>query len=966
MERKSKGRYARACRLKSFFSWKGFLNIVTNRSVDLRLNIMPTSKNSMNSLRRGARSLLGWWSNGTGPAGVDRSKPTTTWSETLSLTSATPLARLAANPNDRASRSLGPTERAWLVGCLAAAAVFHSYPAGAQLPVARIAQVFPPGGKTGSTFDVTVAGSDLEDAVKLQFSHSGVTAESKGGNQFAVTIASNTPPGVYEVRFLGRFGLSNPRAFVVGSRPESTVSNTNGSPASASGLAVDTTVNGRVEANSVAWFKFSAKKGQRLFLECEAEAIDSRLDPVLTVLNSAGHELERARTTGLVDFLAPGDGVFLLKLHDFLYRGGGDQFYRLTLSSGPRLDFIVPAAGLPGSKTNYTVYGRNLPGSKPVKGQSIDGKPLEQLTVEISIPADKQARRLNTGLLIRPATAALDGFDYRLTTPKGVSNPFLLGIATAPVLLEAEPNNKPSAAQTLNPPCEVTGDFSSPTDQDWYTFQAKKGDVLWIEVFSQRLGFGTDPFVLVQKVGQDAKGQATTEDVLELADSDTNLGDREFNTISRDPVGRFEAKEDGTYRLLVRDLFIRAENASRPLYRLSVRRETPDFRLVAMTLVPRFKADAKNIGVGVPLLRRGETIALKVLAFRRDGFNGDIELAIEEPPAGLIFAGDRIEAGKSSTFILLTAAEDAPAFAGPLRLVGRARVGEKELVRDTRGGTLTYAVGNIDNERPKARLAREFTLAISAQETAPISIYPSEKKQLEAAANAKLKVPLQITRRADFNATFKLKPLGPGNQDALKEIEVDGKATNATLTLDFGALKLAPGTYIFAAQTQTTGKYRDNPEAAAFAEAAAKEADKTAGELAAAAKKAGEEFAAAEKAAGEAETAAKLAAEKLATATAALQKAPEDAKLAAERDSVSSAATAATEKSKASQAAKEKAAHAKTAAEAKSAEAKTRKETAAARAKEMSERAKPKDATIQVQSAPIYVKLTPVEQAKSK
>jgi hypothetical protein len=444
------------------------------------------------------------------------------------------------------------------------------------------------------------------------------------------------------------------------------------------------------------------------------------------------------------------------------------------------------------------------------------------------------------------------------------------------------------------------------------------------------------------------------------------LGDREFNTISRDPVGRFEAKEDGTYRLLVRDLFIRAENASRPLYRLSVRRETPDFRLVAMTLVPRFKADAKNIGVGVPLLRRGETIALKVLAFRRDGFNGDIELAIEEPPAGLIFAGDRIEAGKSSTFILLTAAEDAPAFAGPLRLVGRARVGEKELVRDTRGGTLTYAVGNIDNERPKARLAREFTLAISAQETAPISIYPSEKKQLEAAANAKLKVPLQITRRADFNATFKLKPLGPGNQDALKEIEVDGKATNATLTLDFGALKLAPGTYIFAAQTQTTGKYRDNPEAAAFAEAAAKEADKTAGELAAAAKKAGEEFAAAEKAAGEAETAAKLAAEKLATATAALQKAPEDAKLAAERDSVSSAATAATEKSKASQAAKEKAAHAKTAAEAKSAEAKTRKETAAARAKEMSERAKPKDATIQVQSAPIYVKLTPVEQAKSK
>jgi hypothetical protein len=806
----------------------------------------------------------------------------------------------------------------------------------------------------------------LEDAVRLQFSHPGFTAAPKGGNQFVVTIASNTPPGVYEARFLGRFGLSNPRAFVVGTRAEATVANTNISLATASVLAVDATVNGRVEPNSVAWFKFSAKKGQRLLLECDAEAIDSRLDPVLLVLDSAGHELERTRTTGLIDFLAPKDGVFLVKLHDFLFRGGEAQFFRLTLSSGPRLDFILPAAGLPGTKTNYTLYGRNLPGGKPAKGETIDGKPLEQLTMEISIPSEDQARRLHTGLLIRPATAALDGFDYRLKTPKGISNPFLLGIATAPVILEAEPNDRPATAQKLVTPCEVTGDFSAAGDQDWFTFPAKKGDVLWIEVFSQRLGFATDPFVLVQRVGKNPQNQETAEEVLELGDSDTNLGDREFNTSSRDPAGRFEAKEDGAYRLVVRDLFYRAENANRALYRLSLRRETPDFRLVALSLAPRLKADAKNIGVGVPLLRRGETIALRVLAFRRDGFNGEIGLSIEQPPAGLTFAGDRIESGKNSTYILLTASEDAPAFAGPIKLVGRARVGEKEIVREARGGTLTHAVGNIDTERPKARLARDLTLAISEQENAPLSISPTEKKVLETAANEKLQVPLRITRRGDFNASFKLKPIGPGNQESLKEFDVDGKATNATLTLDFGALKLAPGTYVFAAQTQTAGKYRDNPEAAAFAEAAAKEADKSAGDLGAAAKKAGEEFVAAEKAAAEAEAAAKGAAEKLATADAALQKTPEDAKLAAERDTASKAAAEANEKAKAALAAKEKAAQTKTTAEAKSAEAKARKEATAARAKETSDRAKPKDATIQVQSAPIYVKVTPVEQAKSK
>ena len=39
-------------------------------------------------------------------------------------------------------------------------------------------------------------------------------------NQFAVTIAADVPPGVYDVRAIGTFGISNPRSFVVGTLPE--------------------------------------------------------------------------------------------------------------------------------------------------------------------------------------------------------------------------------------------------------------------------------------------------------------------------------------------------------------------------------------------------------------------------------------------------------------------------------------------------------------------------------------------------------------------------------------------------------------------------------------------------------------------------------------------------------------------------------------------------------------------------
>src|SRR6185436_20602190 len=92
-------------------------------------------------------------------------------------------------------------------------------------------------------------------------------------------------------------------------------------------------------------------------------------------------------------------------------------------------------------------------------------------------------------------------------------------------------------------------------DVDVFAFEARKGDVFWIEVFSQRLGLPTDPNLVIQRVTKNDKGTEQTEDVAEVYDNDTNIGEREFNTASRDPVTRFEAKENGTYRVMVRDGF---------------------------------------------------------------------------------------------------------------------------------------------------------------------------------------------------------------------------------------------------------------------------------------------------------------------------------------------------------------------------------------------------------------------------
>ena len=89
-----------------------------------------------------------------------------------------------------------------------------------------------------------------------------------------------------------------------------------------------------------------------------------------------------------MDFTAPVAGKYIVQIHDLMYRGGPEYFYRLTVAETPHIDAIFPPAGLPGSKGKYTLFGRNLPGGTSSDLQGEDGKPMEKLDDEIELPAD--------------------------------------------------------------------------------------------------------------------------------------------------------------------------------------------------------------------------------------------------------------------------------------------------------------------------------------------------------------------------------------------------------------------------------------------------------------------------------------------------------------------------------------------------------------------------------------------------
>jgi len=766
----------------------------------------------------------------------------------------------------------------------------------AQLPAAQLHALFPVGGRQGTIVEVRLAaGTDIDGADRLVFSHPHVTAVQKTrpptafekGPQpvpaeFTVAIHPDVPPGIYEARFAGRFGISNPRAFVVGNLPEQKEPADNHAPEKATAIPLGTIVNGAAEATSNDYFKLSLKKDEQVVLDCWAERLDSRMDGTLAIYDASGRELATDRDTNrhdpLLAFTAPADGDYIVKLYDFLYRGGNDYFYRLLVSAGPYVDFVFPPVAVPGTKGSFTLFGSHLPGGSKVEGLTSRGRALERLTVEIEAPSGPAADELTINSLVRAQDSTLDGFEYRLSTPAGDSNPTLIGYTSAPVVEEQEPNDDANKPQPIPVPCTFVGRFSPRGDYDWISFDAKKSDAYWIEAMSQRLGLPTDPYVLVQRVSRNDKGEVQVADVQELDDSGKGLGIPSFRPESDDPAYRFVAPEDGTYRILIRDLYSGSRGDPRLVYALAIRRAAPDFRLVA---VPAYHANLtapSDSAPGNPLLRRGGTEMINVVVLRRDGFDGEINVTVEGLPPGVTAGKALIPAGQNATTVVLRAAEDAAAWAGTIRVVGKSTVEGKEIARLARPAAIEWPVPL--NTPPESRLARDLWLAVLDLDTAPFLVELGEDKTWEMSRAGKIEIPIKVVRRGDMKQPVTLTPIAlPANVKAAP-VTIAPEANEGKLALELSD-KAAPGVYGLRLQVQASVPYRRDPQSADAAAAAKQEIEKIAGELAAASQTAEQTRQAAEKVAADNAAAAKQATDLAQSEAQKTSAAGETAKVAA-------------------------------------------------------------------------------------
>jgi hypothetical protein len=631
------------------------------------------------------------------------------------------------------------------------------------LPLPRLLTIFPPGGPVGTEVEVVVSGERIEPAETMLFSHPALTATQKRDadgkpvpNTFVVKIAADAPAGVHDAALVTALGISSARGFSVGTLPETVRTAVNTTLASATPLAVNAVCNASTTAQAIDHYRLELHRGQRIRVECHAAGIDSRLQPVIAIADEAGNDLAVERRDRPLDFTAATDGACIVKVHDLSFQGGPHCFYRLVVRE-PAADTAPP-----------------------------------------------------------PATRQVNAFSWPPT-----------GLPDRAAATEAEPNDLAAQAQQITLPCDIAGGFFTAGDIDTFEFDAAKGDVWWVEVASERLGAPTDPAATVQRSVEE-NGTDRWEDVAEFNDIASPLKPSSQGysydgppcvTGSADVLGKLEIAVSGRHRLQLRDLFGGTRVEPRSDYRLVIRRAEPDFALVAWPLHMELR-NGDRADLSKPFaLRAGGTVAVEVVAMRRDGFDGDIELAVEGLPPGVTATGLSIPKSAVRGIVAITAADGASCGPVPLTIVGRATVAETAIVRPCQIASVAWPIRDHSAELPQPRLVSAPLLTASAAEPFPLSIRGSTTGPIEAAAGATVTVPISLVRRGKLLGTVtQLRMFGQGF-DKVAAVTVPLTADSHAFPLDLAKLAIGPGRHTFVLYGAATVAYQaptvgDTPAAA--------------------------------------------------------------------------------------------------------------------------------------------------------
>lgn len=479
----------------------------------------------------------------------------------------------------------------------------------------------------------------------------------------------------------------------------------------------------------VDYYKVTARAGEQLVFENGAALLGSALQPVVSIYDAdqalvKEYGREGGRSAQYFAHTFGKAGVYYIKVADFEEGGSSRHFYRIKVGKFPLALAAYPLGVRKGQTAQVALTGYDLGAGKvTVAGEASPGyeseivlrpkvaagKTFDKLKLAVDSEPETESSGKNTSVpeaqpIETPVT--LNGRllaaenDFRFEARKGEKlvfevNAHRLGSPLDSLLEILDATGKPveratircelATAVTLNDPSSsgsgmrilswsgfAVGDTAMVGSELIKVSAMPRGpddDIRFESFEGQRIGLlDTTPEAHsidtpVYKVQVYPPGKEFVSNGLPLVrlpyrNDDGGPG------YGKDSRLRFTAPADGAYVVRLRDL--RGTHGEDYAYRLTVRPPAPDFRL---------SVDPRN-----PNVPMGGRIPVTVTALRLDDFEGPIDVAIDDLPAGLSATRGVIEPGQVSTTVLLSADENAHLDrAVPLRVSGKAQAGARQL-----------------------------------------------------------------------------------------------------------------------------------------------------------------------------------------------------------------------------------------------------------------------------------------------
>lgn len=498
--------------------------------------------------------------------------------------------------------------------------------AGASAPLLAqsLTHVVPGAVAPGRTTEIVLHGAKLNANSRLWMSfpaHVDITSDPKEKDATKVvcklTLAAGVPVGIGGIALATPSGLTDVIYVMIDDLPSVAKSVNNHTAATPQDVPLPAAIDGAGDGTLADYYRFTAKAGQRVSCEIVASRLGWDFDPLVRVLDAAGHELLLADddpSSGADPrfvFTAPTDGQFVLEVGDNRYKPGGR--YRLRLGDFPLVSTPLPLAVTAGAATSVAFAGPRVDGLAP-------------FTLLAPLAASGQS------LPIAANSATGQGAGWTVLT-----------LTDLPVISES------ASTSPATLPASFAGQLSQPGEQDTFRFSAAKGTALVCRAITKSAGSAA----IVKLRVQGAAGNQLAESA--VTDSD-------------EPTLNFTAPDAGDYQLSVTELAGRG--GVDYTYAVEVR-AGPQFTL-------SLKNDKLN-RMKHMLPGNGGAFYLDVQC-QRAGYDGPIRLAIDSPRLGWQLFNAVIPAKAAEAKLYIVAPLDwSPGEVAALRIVGSGDVSGRDI-----------------------------------------------------------------------------------------------------------------------------------------------------------------------------------------------------------------------------------------------------------------------------------------------